>query len=51
MLDFVNAYDKQGVSKHIKFDDKGDVDRIKVVIWAYEIKGGQIEPQQEIKLS
>ena len=23
----------------------------KVVIWAYEVKGGQIEPQQEIKLS
>jgi branched-chain amino acid transport system substrate-binding protein len=51
LLDWVNSYDKQGVSKYIKFDDTGDVDKTKVSIWAYEIKGGQITPQQEIKLS
>lgn len=51
MLEWVNSYDKQGVSKYIKFDEAGDVDKSKVVIWAYEIKGGQITPQQEIKLS
>jgi branched-chain amino acid transport system substrate-binding protein len=47
----VDAYDKQGVSKYIKFADTGDVDPSRVVIWAYEIKGGQITPQSEIKLS
>ncbi|MBQ0895883.1 branched-chain amino acid ABC transporter substrate-binding protein [Micromonospora sp. U56] len=51
LMDWVNAYDKQGVSKYIKFDETGDVDKSKVVIWAYEIKGGQITPQQEINLS
>jgi branched-chain amino acid transport system substrate-binding protein len=51
ILDFVKAYDKQGVSKYIKFDDKGDVDPSRVVIWAYEIKGNQITPLQELKLS
>ena len=51
LFDWVNAYDKEGVSKYIKFDDTGDVDKSKVVIWSYEIKGGQFVPQQEIKLS
>ncbi|HEX5740934.1 MAG TPA: branched-chain amino acid ABC transporter substrate-binding protein, partial [Pilimelia sp.] len=40
MLEFVKKYDKDGVSKSLKFDDKGDVDRSRVVIWAYEVKGG-----------
>lgn len=52
MLDWVKAYDKEGVSKYIKFDAAGDVDRSRVVIWAYEVaKGGEIVAQQEIKLS
>jgi branched-chain amino acid transport system substrate-binding protein len=51
LLEWVNAYDKAGVSKYLKLDDTGDVDKSKVVIWAYEIKGGQIVAQQEIKLS
>ncbi len=51
LLEWVDSYDKQGVSKYIKFDDTGDVDKSRVVIWAYEIKGGQITPQQEIKLT
>lgn len=51
LLEWVDSYDKQGVSKYIKFDEGGDVDRSKVVIWAYEVKGGQIVPQQEISLS
>ncbi|GAA1041167.1 branched-chain amino acid ABC transporter substrate-binding protein [Virgisporangium ochraceum] len=51
LFDFVNAYDKPGVSKDLKFDDSGDVEKSKVKIWAYEIKGGQITPQQEIALS
>jgi branched-chain amino acid transport system substrate-binding protein len=51
ILDFVNKYDKDGVSKHIKFDDNGDVDQSVVVIWAYEIKGTTISALQELKLS
>ncbi|MCF0094545.1 branched-chain amino acid ABC transporter substrate-binding protein [Micromonospora sp. MH99] len=51
ILAYVKSYDKQGVSKYIKFDAKGDVDPSKVVIWAYQIKGEAIEPLQELKLS
>jgi branched-chain amino acid transport system substrate-binding protein len=51
LLAWVDAYDKQGVSKYIKFDPTGDVDKSKVVIWSYEIKGTEFAPQQEIKLS
>ncbi|MFG1917822.1 branched-chain amino acid ABC transporter substrate-binding protein [Micromonospora sp. NPDC048898] len=51
ILEFVKAYDKQGVSKYIKFDANGDVDKAKVVIWAYQIKGTAIEALQELKLS
>jgi branched-chain amino acid transport system substrate-binding protein len=51
ILEYVKAYDKQGVSKYIKFDAKGDVDPSKVVIWAYQIKGKAFEPLQELKLS
>ncbi|GAB4104192.1 branched-chain amino acid ABC transporter substrate-binding protein [Micromonospora taraxaci] len=51
ILAFVKSYDKQGVSKYIKFDAKGDVDPTKVVIWAYQIKGEAIEALQELKLS
>lgn len=51
LLEWVDSYDKQGVSKYIKFAENGDVDPTKVVIWAYEIKGGKITPQTEIKLS
>ncbi|MGC4749333.1 branched-chain amino acid ABC transporter substrate-binding protein [Micromonospora sp. DT201] len=51
ILSYVKSYDKQGVSKYIKFDAKGDVDPTKVVIWAYQIKGTAIEALQELKLS
>jgi branched-chain amino acid transport system substrate-binding protein len=51
LLAWVDAYDKQGVSKYLKFDPTGDVDKSKVVVWSYEIKGTTFEPQQEIKLS
>lgn len=47
---WVDSYDKAGASKHIKFDATGDVDKSKVAIWAYEIKGGEFVPLTEIKL-
>ncbi|RKN50708.1 branched-chain amino acid ABC transporter substrate-binding protein [Micromonospora endolithica] len=51
ILAFVKAYDKQGVSKYVKFAENGDVDPTKVVIWSYQIKGTAFEPLQELKLS
>ncbi len=50
LLKYVDSYDKAGVTKHIKFDDKGDVDEANVVIWAYKIEGGKLVPDQEISL-
>ncbi|GAA2516865.1 branched-chain amino acid ABC transporter substrate-binding protein [Pilimelia columellifera] len=51
LSEWVDKYDKAGVSKHLKFDEKGDIDRSKVVVWAYEVKGGKFEPLTDIKLS
>ncbi|AVT40966.1 branched-chain amino acid ABC transporter substrate-binding protein [Plantactinospora sp. BB1] len=51
LVEWVRSYDKQGVSKYLKFDANGDVDRSRVVIWAYEVKAKQFVAQQEIKLS
>ena len=44
---FVKSYDAQGVTKHIKFDDKGEPSGVSV--WAYKVTGGKIVPEQEIK--
>jgi branched-chain amino acid transport system substrate-binding protein len=51
VLAFVNAYNKQGVSKSIKFDASGEVDPSVVVIWMYKVEGGKIVPDQEIPKS
>jgi branched-chain amino acid transport system substrate-binding protein len=48
VLDFVNSYDKAGITKTIKFDSKGDVAESNVVIWTYVIKGGKLVADQEI---
>jgi branched-chain amino acid transport system substrate-binding protein len=50
ILAFVKAYDKQGVSKYIKFDSNGDVDPSRVVIWSYQIKGTAFEPLEPLSL-
>lgn len=47
MVSFVASYDKAGVTKQLKFDDKGEPSQ--VAIWAYKVQGGQIVPDQEIK--
>jgi branched-chain amino acid transport system substrate-binding protein len=51
ILAFVKSYDAEGVSKYLKFDANGDVDKSKVVIWSYDVDGESFKPQQEIKLS
>lgn len=47
---FVDSYNKKGITKTLKFDDKGDVDLAEVSIWTYVIKGGKLEPGEEIAL-
>ncbi|WP_380156604.1 branched-chain amino acid ABC transporter substrate-binding protein [Kineococcus sp. R86509] len=49
LLSFVASYDAPGVTKQLKFDDKGEPSEISV--WAYKVEGGQIVADQEIKAS
>ena len=51
VLAFVNSYDKDAVSKHIKFDATGEVEASSVVIWMYKVQGGKIVADQEIPKS
>jgi branched-chain amino acid transport system substrate-binding protein len=51
ILAFVSSYDKDGSTKHIKFDANGDVDASVTVIWAYKVTGGKIVADQEIPKS
>jgi branched-chain amino acid transport system substrate-binding protein len=44
---FISSYSKQGVTKNIKFDAKGEP--AEVSVWAYKVTGGKIVPDQEIK--
>lgn len=48
MLDFVNNYDADGVTKHIKFDENGDVEVENVAIWTYVIENGELVKGEEI---
>ncbi|MFN8077433.1 MAG: branched-chain amino acid ABC transporter substrate-binding protein [Kineosporiaceae bacterium] len=47
LLAFVKSYNKQGLTKVISFDDKGEVSDKGV--WAYKVSGGKIVADQEIK--
>src|SRR3954452_13299044 len=47
MVSFVKSYDKPGVTKQLKFDDKGEPSEI--TVWAYKVEAGKIVPDQEIK--
>jgi branched-chain amino acid transport system substrate-binding protein len=47
LLSYVASYDKPGVTKTLKFNDKGEPSE--VTIWAYKVEGGKIVPDQEIK--
>ena len=47
MVAFVKSYDKKGVTKQIKFDDKGEPAEVSVC--AYKVEGGKIVPDQEVK--
>jgi len=47
LLNWVNNYDADGLTKHIKFDSTGEVST--VVIYAYKVDGGKIVLDQPIK--
>ena len=47
MTDFISSYDEKGVTKQIKFDEKGEP--AEVSVWAYKVQGGKIVADQEIK--
>jgi branched-chain amino acid transport system substrate-binding protein len=47
MLKWVNDYDEDGLTKHIKFDETGEV--AEVVIYAYKVEGGKIATGEAIE--
>jgi len=47
LLDWVNNYDADALTKHIKFDPTGEVSV--VVIYAYKVEGGKIVPGTPIE--
>ena len=47
MNSFIGSYDKQGVTKQIKFDEHGEPAAVSV--WAYKVQDGKIVKDQEIK--
>ena len=47
LLEWVNDYDGDGITKTVKFDETGEVENISV--WAYKVEGGEIVADQEIE--
>ena len=46
MLNWVNSYDKDGITKHLKFTDVGEPTEIPV--WGYKVSGGEIVPIKQL---
>ncbi|UFN44844.1 branched-chain amino acid ABC transporter substrate-binding protein [Nocardioides okcheonensis] len=49
VLEFVNSYEGDGLSKSIAFDENGDVPAEQVSYWAYKNEGGTLTPEVEVK--
>ncbi|WP_326837976.1 branched-chain amino acid ABC transporter substrate-binding protein [Amycolatopsis rhabdoformis] len=47
LLDFVKTYDGQGLTKHFKWDDKGELSS--TTVWTYKVENGKIVRNTEIK--
>ncbi len=47
MLEWINQYDGEGITKEVQFDDSGEVQNISV--WAYAVQDGEIVADQEIE--
>jgi len=41
MLEFINTYDAEGITKHIVFDDKGDI--AEVTVYSYPVEDGVLD--------
>jgi branched-chain amino acid transport system substrate-binding protein len=48
MQAFIGTYDAKGITKQVKFDAKGEIEKSNIVVWAYLVKGGKIVEDQEI---
>ena len=49
MLEWVNNYDGEGITKPIAFEENGEVREI--TVWAYKVEGGEIVADQEVETS
>lgn len=47
LLDWVNNYDEEGVTKQIKFGENGDIPG--VAVYSYKVEGGVIQPGEMIE--
>ncbi|MEW2502549.1 branched-chain amino acid ABC transporter substrate-binding protein [Amycolatopsis sp. NPDC047767] len=47
LLDFVKTYDGQGLTKHFKWNDKGELSA--TTVWTYKVENGKIVRNTEIK--
>ncbi|MFB9177781.1 branched-chain amino acid ABC transporter substrate-binding protein [Dactylosporangium sucinum] len=48
LLAYVDAYDGDGITGHLKFDTRGELPVEAVKIWAYRVRDGRIVPDREI---
>ncbi len=48
LLDWVNNYDGEGITKNVKFDETGEV--AEVVVYAYTVKDGELVEETQIAL-
>ncbi len=47
LLEWINGYEGDGITKSIKFEESGEVENISV--WAYKVENGEIVAYQEIE--
>lgn len=47
LLDWVNGFDADALTKHIKFDETGEI--AEVTVYAYKVDGGAIQPGEPIQ--
>ncbi|MFF4596283.1 branched-chain amino acid ABC transporter substrate-binding protein [Amycolatopsis sp. CA-161197] len=47
LLDYVKTYDGQGITKHFKWNDKGELSS--TTVWTYKVDNGKIVRNTEIK--
>lgn len=41
MLEFINGYDADGITKHITFDENGDI--AEVTVYSYPVENGELD--------